>query len=92
MEAANEAGRPAVNAVLDRAGSTAPRVAVWPLAGRASSAAEGLGSPGAQSGATATRFRAGMAALRKRLSLPWNTQRAAGTPTAAKPSSARHAK
>ena len=31
MEAANEAGRRAVNALLERAGSAAPRVAVWPL-------------------------------------------------------------
>ncbi|MBV8833057.1 MAG: FAD-dependent oxidoreductase [Acidobacteriaceae bacterium] len=32
MEAANEAARRAVNALLDRAGSSAPRAAVWPLA------------------------------------------------------------
>ncbi len=31
MEAANEAARRAVNAVLERAGSTAPRVSIWPL-------------------------------------------------------------
>ena len=31
MEAANEAGRRAVNALLDRVGSTAPRAAIWPL-------------------------------------------------------------
>jgi uncharacterized protein with NAD-binding domain and iron-sulfur cluster len=31
MEAANEAARRAVNALLDRAGSTATRVSVWPL-------------------------------------------------------------
>jgi 15-cis-phytoene desaturase len=31
MEAANEAARRAVNAVLDRVGSTAPRASVWPL-------------------------------------------------------------
>jgi uncharacterized protein with NAD-binding domain and iron-sulfur cluster len=31
MEAANEAARRAVNALLDRAGSTAPRVELWPL-------------------------------------------------------------
>jgi uncharacterized protein with NAD-binding domain and iron-sulfur cluster len=31
MEAANEAARRAVNALLDRAGSSAPRAAVWPL-------------------------------------------------------------
>ena len=31
MEAANEAARRAVNALLDRAGSPAPRAAVWPL-------------------------------------------------------------
>ncbi len=31
MEAANEAARRAVNAVLDRAGSDAPRATVWPL-------------------------------------------------------------
>lgn len=32
MEAANEAARRAVNALLDRAGSTAPRASLWPLA------------------------------------------------------------
>jgi 15-cis-phytoene desaturase len=32
MEAANEAARRAVNALLDRAGSAAPRASVWPLA------------------------------------------------------------
>jgi 15-cis-phytoene desaturase len=31
MEAANEAARRAVNSLLDRAGSTAPRASVWPL-------------------------------------------------------------
>ena len=31
MEAANESARRAVNALLDRAGSAAPRAAVWPL-------------------------------------------------------------
>ncbi|MBV9084865.1 MAG: FAD-dependent oxidoreductase [Acidobacteriaceae bacterium] len=31
MEAANEAARRAVNALLDRIGSTAPRVTIWPL-------------------------------------------------------------
>jgi 15-cis-phytoene desaturase len=31
MEAANEAARRAVNAVLDRVGSTMPRASVWPL-------------------------------------------------------------
>jgi hypothetical protein len=31
MEAANEAARRAVNFLLDRAGSTAPRAFVWPL-------------------------------------------------------------
>jgi uncharacterized protein with NAD-binding domain and iron-sulfur cluster len=31
MEAANEAGRRAVNALLDRVGSTAPRATIWPL-------------------------------------------------------------
>ena len=31
MEAANEAARRAVNALLDRAGSTAPRSSIWPL-------------------------------------------------------------
>ncbi len=33
MEAANEAARRAVNALLDRAGSTAPRASIWPLQG-----------------------------------------------------------
>lgn len=32
MEAANEAARRAVNALLDRTGSAAPRASVWPLA------------------------------------------------------------
>jgi 15-cis-phytoene desaturase len=32
MEAANEAARRAVNALLDRVGSTAPRASIWPLA------------------------------------------------------------
>ena len=32
MEAANEAARRAVNALLDRAGSSAPRATLWPLA------------------------------------------------------------
>lgn len=32
MEAANEAARRAVNALLDHAGSTAPRASIWPLA------------------------------------------------------------
>ena len=32
MEAANEAARRAVNALLDSAGSAAPRASVWPLA------------------------------------------------------------
>lgn len=31
MEAANEAARRAVNAILDSAGSTSPRCAIWPL-------------------------------------------------------------
>ena len=31
MEAANEAARRAVNALLDRAASSAPRVTLWPL-------------------------------------------------------------
>ena len=31
MEAANEAARRAVNAVLDHAGSSTPRTSVWPL-------------------------------------------------------------
>ena len=31
MEAANEAGRRATNALLERDGSTAPRAQVWPL-------------------------------------------------------------
>ena len=31
MEGANEAARRAVNAILDRTGSTAPRAGVWPL-------------------------------------------------------------
>lgn len=31
MEAANEAARRAVNALLDRVGSTAPRCSIWPL-------------------------------------------------------------
>lgn len=31
MEAANEAARRAVNAILDRTGATAPRAGVWPL-------------------------------------------------------------
>ena len=31
MEAANEAARRAVNALLDRVGSTGPRIPIWPL-------------------------------------------------------------
>ena len=31
MEAANEAARRAVNGILDRCGSSAPRASLWPL-------------------------------------------------------------
>ena len=47
MEAANEAGRRATNALLDRAESPAPRAAIWPLTGAVDlSSLQGVGSPG----------------------------------------------